>query len=151
MGNRKKHPLFYAKPGDLMAVDIGSGKYGFIGVIKGASLGVYRHINTDPEVAVKIIDPLSFSDFFTYVAPIDDPTRMITVGHARDLADAWAPPRFISPDAIDNTYKIVEEGDYRRATKEESEGLHPFVRVTPAALREWILENLYSLFGDSSY
>lgn len=136
----KEYSHSLSKLGDMFAIALHAGEYGYARRYRGSSIGVI------PVISAGIVDGLEKLTtstprwYFNFVVPLSDDIALIKIGEIRfeNVDEAWPPPRFIPPDIFKNFFQILERGQRRRATEAEAKGLQQVKTLTPESLREFI-------------
>lgn len=135
-----KHILHTANTGDVLAVSLSKGEFGYVRIFNGACLGVIPIISQGLVREVRLLANTQARWFLDYAAPATDKTEMIRVGEIpfEGFNAAWPPARYVPPDMFKNYFQIYERGMRRPASEEEAKALQKAQRVTPESLQRFI-------------
>jgi hypothetical protein len=126
------------KLGDVVAILLSNGSYGYGRRYRDAALGVLN-ITSDSILSLTLLrnEPVAF--FVSYCEPIDHPDWIYLGKWKFDDEDAaWGPAQFIHDRVNPMVYRIYERGKMRSATKEETVGLSESTLLFPKHVRERI-------------
>lgn len=108
--------------GDVFQISLPNGNYAYGRVFEDATVGVYNHITTAPNVP-----PIGLRDYMFLVGMY---RHVLTRGECPIIGqdrfdvpeDAWPPPNFIR-DQINGGYSLYYKGEITPGTKGQCEGL----------------------------
>jgi hypothetical protein len=154
---KPKSPLMAARPGDIVAVDVGDGVFCYLriyqfgqGVLPFLSRGLVKQVSAFPSLA-----PRFFIQTWVYDS---DPTPIFVVGHVPFASEreSWGQPMYYPPDPIEPCFKIhgVFNGAFsiiKPVSKAEVAGLEVYERYQPAELRNLLFTRYkdWGFLGDT--
>ncbi|EIW19430.1 MULTISPECIES: Imm26 family immunity protein [Pelosinus] len=109
------------KLGDVYAIPLSDGKYGFGRIFKDASIAIYKHIGDS-------IENLPQKEEYQFIVGVYEDVlksgNWLIVDNRpfADEEEAWPPPACII-DKISGEYSIYHKGEIKESTKDEYEGL----------------------------
>lgn len=116
MRKRKK-----VKIGDVFAIPLPNGKFGFGRIYRDASIGIYNHIGID------VTDLPQKEEYQFVVGVYEDVLKsgnweLVDTRPFKNEEEEWPPPYSIK-DPITGKYSIYHKGEDRISTEQECKGL----------------------------
>lgn len=127
--------------GDIIAIPLGDGHYGYGRVYRDASIGIFDMVSQE----IKTLDDVMAHSIVFWNGFFETEVRngnWLIIGCVvfRDNEDPWAPPQYIEDVLSPGKYQIYHRGKLRSATKAEVNGLEPQAIVGPQILVQRIRE-----------
>lgn len=128
------------KLGDVFAIALESGKYGYACLYRGRCVGVVPVISEGLVDKPEDLTTRTPKWYFNFGVSPSDTTEVVKIGEVqfKNMDEGWPPPRFIPADIFQNFFEIIERGQRRRATEAESLGLQRVRTASPESLRRFI-------------
>ena len=118
MSEKKRRRL---KLGDVYAIPLPNGKYGFGRTFKDAGIGIYKHIGDTKEDLPETEEYQFIVGVYSYILKSGQ-WPLVDIRSFKNEEESWPPPSCII-DKISGEYSIYYKGEMRDASKSECDGL----------------------------